>query len=52
MEHQQPERARPLLPYLDSLNMKIPELYDASLGQLVTNDDWLIFEKRLEEVTG
>jgi len=52
MEQEAPARLRPLLPYLDCLDAKIPELYDSRLGQLVTNDDWLIFEKHLEEDVG
>jgi hypothetical protein len=45
MERQPPRHPRPLLPYLDCLDKKIPDLYDPRLGHLVTNDDWLIFEK-------
>jgi hypothetical protein len=52
MEQQPPPRRRSLLPYLDRLDDEIPKLYDSRLGQLVTNDDWLIFDKHSEEGAG
>jgi hypothetical protein len=52
MEQQPPARRRSLLRYLACLDAEIPDLYDPRLGQLVTDDDWLIFEKRLEEGAG
>jgi hypothetical protein len=39
---------RPLLPYIDVLDGVIPEIYDPKVGKMVTNDDWLIFEKGRE----
>ena len=35
---------RPLLPYLEKLNEKIPKRYDVSRQQYVENPDWLIFD--------
>lgn len=37
---------RPLLPYLETIDKQVPKRFDRRLGQYVTNDDWLIFEKR------
>lgn len=41
-----PGRVRPLLPYLDRLDLEIPDTYDPELRMPVQNDDWLIFQKR------
>jgi hypothetical protein len=35
---------RPLLPYLDGLNNKIPERYDLERDKYMENPEWLIFE--------
>lgn len=43
MELRDTKRHRSLLPYLDSLDVKIPEVYDPRLKKMVTNDDWLFF---------
>ena len=35
---------RPLLPYLEALNSKIPPKYDLERDQYVENADWLVFD--------
>jgi hypothetical protein len=41
---------RPLLPYLENLNQKIPLRYDLEQDKYVENDDWLVFDpKELKE---
>jgi len=35
---------RPLLPYLEALNHKVPTKYDAHRAKQVENPDWLILE--------
>jgi hypothetical protein len=37
---------RPLLPYLEQLNRKIPRRFDATAGREVENPEWLIFIER------
>jgi hypothetical protein len=47
LEEQFPPK-RPLLPYLVNLEQKIPERHDHRLKRPVTNDDWLLFEKKVK----
>lgn len=35
---------RPLLPYLEKLNGKIPKRYDLEQSKYVENEDWLVFD--------
>lgn len=35
---------RPLLPYLDKLNSKIPKRYDLEQYKYVENEDWVVFD--------
>ncbi len=37
---------RPLLPYLEKLNHKIPLRYDLEQDKYVENDDWLVFDPK------
>ena len=37
---------RPLLPYLEKLNYKIPLRYDLEQDKYVENDDWLVFDPK------
>jgi hypothetical protein len=40
---------RPLLPYLEKLNSKIPKRYDIEQQKYVENKDWLVFDQPDEE---
>ncbi|UCH97711.1 MAG: hypothetical protein JSV88_12910, partial [Candidatus Aminicenantes bacterium] len=40
---------RPLLPYLEKLNSKIPKRYDIEQNKYVENEDWLVFDQPDEE---
>lgn len=35
---------RPLLPFLEKLNKKLPKKWDAKKGQFVQDDDWLLWD--------
>lgn len=35
---------RPLLPFLEKLNHKLPTRWDGKLGKFVPNDDWLLWD--------
>ncbi len=37
---------RPLLPFLEELNRKLPEKWDNAKGKYVPNDDWLLWNLR------
>lgn len=38
---------RPLLPYLEALDKKVPQRYDLEQAKYVENPDWLIFDETL-----
>lgn len=42
-KHRYPPQ-RPLLPYLERLNERLPKRYDLERGGYVENPDWLIFD--------
>ena len=35
---------RPLLPFLEQLNQRLPQKWDNKINHFVTNDDWLLWE--------
>src|SRR5262249_43165475 len=35
---------KPLLPFLEQLNRKLPEKWDRHLNKFITNDDWLLWK--------
>lgn len=43
-EEELPPR-RPLLPYLEKLNQKIPQKYNLEQDKYIENEDWLIFDQ-------
>ncbi len=42
---------RPLLRYLDKVDIEIPKRYDHRLRRYVVNDDWLIFERKANKTS-
>ncbi len=47
-EHQQPPR-RPLLPFLEKLNRRLPRKWDAKLNRFAPDYDWLLWDLRDEQ---
>jgi hypothetical protein len=43
---------RPLLPYLEKLNQRLPKKWDRKLNRFVPNDDWLLWDFHLENIRG
>jgi hypothetical protein len=43
---------RPLLPYLEALNKKLPDKWDSKLRRFVPNDDWLLWDLQAGKVRG
>jgi hypothetical protein len=43
---------RPLLPFLEKLNHRLPKKWDSKLNRFVPNDDWLLWDFHLEHIRG
>jgi len=43
---------RPLLPFLEKLNQRLPKKWDSKLNRFVPNDDWLLWDFHLDHIRG
>ena len=43
---------RPLLPFLEKLNKKLPKKWDGKLNKFVDNDDWLLWDFHTQDIRG
>ena len=43
---------RPLLPFIESLNQRLPKKWDSKLNRFVTDDDWLLWDFHTEQIHG
>jgi hypothetical protein len=43
---------RPLLPFLEKLNQRLPKKWDSKLGRFVPDDDWLLWDFRSQGIPG
>jgi hypothetical protein len=43
---------RPLLPFLEKLNHKLPKKWDDKLGRFIENDDWLLWDFHVAHIRG
>ena len=43
---------KPLLPFLERLNLQLPKKWDRHLQKLAPNDDWLLWKLDRETTTG
>ncbi|MDB6028095.1 MAG: hypothetical protein JWM68_4318, partial [Verrucomicrobiales bacterium] len=43
---------RPLLPFLEKLNKRLPKKWDDKLGRFIENDDWLLWDFHVGEIRG
>ena len=50
-EKQFPPR-RPLLPFIEKLNSKLPKKWDSKLNKFIADDDWLLWEFNAGESHG
>ncbi len=43
---------RPLLPFIERLNQRLPKKWDSKLDRFVPDDDWLLWDFRAQEIRG
>jgi hypothetical protein len=43
---------RPLLPFIEQLNQKLPKRWDDKLERFVENDDWLLWDFHVKKIRG
>ena len=43
---------RPLLPFVEKLNQRLPKEWDAKLNRFVPNDDWLLWDFSTKQIRG
>lgn len=43
---------RPLLPFVEKLNQRLPKKWDAKLNRFVPNDDWLLWDFSTKQIRG
>jgi len=43
---------RPLLPFVEKLNQRLPRKWDSKLNRFTANDDWLLWDFHTQEVPG
>ncbi len=43
---------RPLLPFIEKLNQRLPKKWDDKLGRFVENDDWLLWDFHVKHIRG
>jgi hypothetical protein len=43
---------RPLLPFLEKLNVRLPKKWDGKLNKFVSNDDWLLWDFNTKKIRG
>lgn len=43
---------RPLLPFIESLNDRLPKKWDSKLNRFVTDDDWLLWDFHTQKIHG
>lgn len=43
---------RPLLPYIEQLNQRLPSKWDSKLNRFVQDDDWLLWEFNTPQIQG
>lgn len=43
---------RPLLPFVEKLNQRLPKKWDDKLNKFIQNDDWLLWDFHVEKIRG
>jgi hypothetical protein len=43
---------RPLLPFIEQLNQRLPRKWDAKLGRFAPDDDWLLWDFQPQQLGG
>ena len=43
---------RPLLPFVEKLNQRLPKKWDRKLNRFVDNDDWLLWDFHAQKIRG